>query len=270
MITGSLDIRALKATLGKVPKALTEAGKKSVTSQAKLFLSNREDGGVINLTPPGSQGVRGPAARKQGENRVRGDIGRVYATRGQAYDDIAARDRLMADVFWKLMSEGNWTVAREVLRDFGQRLTQANVRDFSAEVHRNLRKRNGRIHERQSPVMIVTQDRALRDYQKLMMGRVGLLAAGWLKAASRLGVKAPPWIERHRAAAAKWGEVRITSAPGRFIIEITNASRHAGPNNLQRIADYALAYRREAIIRRAEFLARKITRDTLSAGAVLT
>jgi hypothetical protein len=252
-----VDIRPLLAKLRRVPGLLEAELKPKIEAQAKGFIRD-----IIKITPPASEGVSGPAARKQGEAAVSGDIARIYATPGAAYEAIHAIDPVAADGFWKLYREGDFIAAGKILRALGGREFSA-VTSFSSfdggTMHRRFRKR-GRVQG--SRVMqVVTNPRELNAYRKKRVGRVGTLAAGFLPAANKLGAPVPAWIRKAASATSgRRGSIRYESRTGQFVITMINSISYAQYQGMQRRADAVMRYRKAALRRQLPFILRAAAR----------
>lgn len=256
-----VDIRRLIEKVKRVPGALQKELKPLVWREGQLFLKGSGSiPGIVDVTPPGSRGVRGAKAKKQGESAVARDIYRVYATINQAYDAIAATDRAAASAFWFLIKEGNLQDAGEIMRNYSANTGLAGTRSFAefdgGMLHHRFRGGRGKVN-RNRVTLIVTNARELQSYVKKMQGRVGLLASGWVTAAARLGVRLPNWISRHGAGS---GAIGVEFGPDRLLLVISNKVKYGAMNDLQRRADYIASYRRRAMKHRLPYILRAALR----------
>jgi len=91
----------------------------------------------------------------------------------------------------------------------------------------------------------------LPAYRKLMLARVGKMAAGWKNAASTLGAKLPTWITRHSSPG--FGKIKAT---GRSIeVELSNKSVYSGQKGwVERGVKAAMRKRYWAMIKRVDFV----------------
>lgn len=253
-----VDIRRLIEKVIRIPGALQRELKPLVWQEGRLFLKGSGSiPGIVDITPPGSKGVRGGKAKKQGESAVARDIYRIYATVNQVYDSIARTDKAAASAFWFLMKEGNTKDAGEIMRNFAANSGLAGTSSFAkfdgGTLHQRFRGRRGTIG-RNRVTVIVTNARDLQSYVKKMQARVGLLASGWGTAAARVGVTLPGWVTRHGAGN---GAVSVEFGPDKLLLVISNKVRYGGANDLQRRADYIAMYRRRAMQRRLPYILRK-------------
>ena len=121
-----------------------------------------------------------------------------------------------------------------------------------AGIHKANRNARGSVKKRVTQVAVPSAD--LKQYQKLLVSRIGFLAAGWLSALHQLGRKAPAWIERHRAPGA--ASVRINSRG--VEVRMTNKVKYASRwIEAQRRIQYAIKYRTNAINRQIEAILNK-------------
>lgn len=245
------DIRPLIEKVKRIPGMLQREIKPLVWQQSRLFIKE-----VVDITPPASKGVSGPKARKQGESAVARDIYRVYTTIGKAYDAIARTDKAAASAFYFLVKEGNYQEAGEIMRHFSASAGLGNTRSFArfddGKLHQRFRGKRGGV-SRDRVVLLVTNAQALQSYVKKVQGRVGLLAAGWMNAAQKLGVRMPAWIARHGASN---GAISVEVGIDKLLIVMSNKVKYGAANDLQRRADYVVRYRHQALRRRLPYVLR--------------
>lgn len=190
-----LDPKPLAGTLAAM-LSQTRRDKNTVCGDVGKTLLRR----IVALTPPGNaktNGERGTAlprdAQKRGQEKVKADI-------------------------LKLM-EG-----------VAVRRAERSASEIPA-IHAAARKAGVVKGKARSPKITVPL-RALNAYIKRKVAQVGRLAAGWKKAAHKLGINLPGWVEKHNAPGD--GSIKIT--PDRVRIKLTNAVRYA--------SDVAALYRR--------------------------
>lgn len=240
----TFDITALLKKMQRIPGFIEKELKPLVEQEARLFLKE-----VVKWTPPAHQGVTGSAAKKAGELAVLRDIKKLYATPGDAYDAIKEVDVDLANAFWELQKEGNYAAAANILNLVGGR-TYLKTRSFAAfdggQIHRQFRGSRGKVRAG-GAVLIVTDPAKLKAYIKTMQGQVGILAAGWNKAAKRLGVTLPAWVARHGSAN---GDIGVQLGEGKMVIVIANKVRFGSAQQLQSRTDYVLGIRRNKLMRR--------------------
>lgn len=174
-------------------------------TSAKMTLSNPRQGtGLLQITPPGSQGVTGAAARRQGERAIARDLARIFegvAIKGKGPpppDPILIHRR-----HFYLKRPG-----RRMRRDRGQ------------------------------PYFVDAVQLALM--RRILQARVGKLAAGWTTAARAVGAAVPAWIARH---GSERGLVDIDFRPPRYsILMVCLAPPGAPVEELRRRVPFALSY----------------------------
>ena len=122
--------------------------------------------------------------------------------------------------------------------------------------------RTGRIDRRAlaHPCKVISAEP--RALQAKLFANVGWLAAGWNKAAEKLGLSGrswPAWVQRHTGAK---GYCNISVAEGRFRIEIGNTVPFIGNvKDLDRRIQAAIDYQANAMNRQAVFLLKKALKD---------
>jgi len=123
----------------------------------------------------------------------------------------------------------------------------ANAERNLSRVHTSARNRKGRVPKGIAKV----KASGLPAYRKLMLARVGEMAAGWKNAASSLGAKLPTWITRHSRPG--FGKIKVT---GRSIeVELANKAVYSGQKNwVERGVKSAMKKRYWAMIKRVNFV----------------
>jgi hypothetical protein len=140
---------------------------------------------------------------------------------------------------------GETTVRTDLARLFASS-TAASAETGLGSIHRAERNRFGRVPRG------VQQRRArgLAAYRKQVLATVGLMAAGWKAAASKLGAKLPAWITRHNSAGFATVDVRGS----RVAITIANASVYPRlAASLDRRLSAVLKRRTDALTRRWDY-----------------
>jgi hypothetical protein len=180
---------------------------------------------VVDITPPGSQGVRGIAARQQGEAAVEKGIRGIYGTPNEAMELMkggSSPDDGMAKGFWRHQKRGETEDAAILFRA----VTGRGFAPFDGgKLHQQ--QRAGRARPRNRGVMYYVSDpKELDAYVKLIKSRVFWDAAGWKKAAAAVGLNLPQMISKH-------------DAPGSFDLQITDAIIKAIATNAVKYASNA-------------------------------
>jgi len=220
-----------------------------------LISSSGSTPGIVQLTPPHSQGVRGQKAKVQGEAAISADINKVYGSPGKLYALVKARKPSAAGGFWAAVKAKDWATANRI----AEPITGERLREFddgtAHEQRRNAR--TGRVNGRHPSIFIAQMSggdprRAgpwVRAYIKFRQTRVGLLAAALISSATaRLGKLAgiPAWVERHRGKAA--GTAATTLLENNSGITVTaNVTSPRAPAEMQRRMNYAVQYRLNAM-----------------------
>ena len=126
------------------------------------------------------------------------------------------------------------------------------------ELHKRYRSPNtGRI-PKALKVPYKVKSSELRALQNKLFERVGWLAAGWNKAAQKLGLSGrqwPAWIARHSSAP---GHCTITSTETLFRVEVANTVKFVGQvKDLNRWIQNSINYQANAMNREAVHLLEK-------------
>jgi len=100
--------------------------------------------------------------------------------------------------------------------------------------------------------------KSIAVYRKLMLGKVGEMAAGWKAAANKLNAKLPAWITRHNSAGH--GKVVVNSRT--VEVELTNKAVYSGQKGwLDRAVKVALKKRYWAMIKQVTNFERKAAKQ---------
>ena len=215
--------------------AHTRKGSEQVfRSYAKTVVSNPRNGaGLLQITPPGSQGVIGLAARRQGERAIDRDLSRMFTP-----------------IRLKHKREERWPL--EFMRNIHEDVFRHKV--AGRPVPRGVMTRHG------AGPFYVDQRKLRRLAQELKL-RIGRLSAGWLPAARALGAAVPAWIARHGSAN---GTVRLEFRGGVHECEMVAYANPGAPvAEVERRIPYAIGYAAKGAERALEFL---IQRSARSAG----
>jgi len=141
---------------------------------------------------------------------------------------------------------GEQTIKNDLAKLFKSSKAANAARNLS-RVHTSARNRKGRVPKGIAKV----KASGLPAYRKLMLARVGEMAAGWKNAASSLGAKLPTWITRHSRPG--FGKIKVT---GRSIeVELANKAVYSGQKNwVERGVKSAMKKRYWAMIKRVNFV----------------
>ena len=170
-------------------------------------------------------------ARKAGEGAVAKDIGKVFATPDQAYEQLQRTDPQSADRFWAHVQNRRFARARKALAGSSSAWADLPVGRLEPDRHRTSRQ-NGKV-KRSRPAQVVTSRRALDTYTARIQRRVGFAKGVWINAAKAIGGRvrnAAQWATRHRqapgTARVKTGDRPAVTLVSRldYMEEVTTAS----------------------------------------------
>jgi hypothetical protein len=211
---------------------------------------------LIESSPPGDKTVEGfsKAARTQGEERVEGDIRKLFPT-----------SRAGIGTLKKWAAEGQ----RLQVGSYSQKVRVWNVATTEAELkrlHKMSRRPSagGRTWVRGNRNVAVTRVRILNRYVKSQKLKVGTLTAGFMPAATEFKTtkkKQPAWVRRHASKAKGVGK-EVRDAHG-MALRIENNQGYFEPATARRME--RIAKRRENGLAKAvdSMIARKAKRKRM-------
>ena len=217
MIEIEADTTALQAAIGEFAAASGKKPIETILREQAAILT----GHLIALTPPArafgqdlsDRGVVSPAARRRGESTIKEDIAKIFPTTRMRPERADA---------WVYNSPDGAEVRTAGNRKAVIRTTAWNQADL-AWSHKYARNpRTGRTRMSGGANMALTSAAARREYIKATIARVGILAAGWRRAAQdvRTASRAvPAWIRRHNVAT---GGATLQGTGGRSMITLAN------------------------------------------------
>lgn len=216
------DSSDLRSSMQRLANAANKAPKDIVEEAARGFVRD-----VVKITPPGSPGVSGTAAKKQGEAGILKGLGSI----------MVAADKKAYGPF-----------------------------EDPAAVHKRARNpRTGRVDKRvlrggaRGGAKAQVTASALAAYKKVILAKVGLLASGWNAAAAKLGVRLPAWVSRHGTGR---GAVVVKVTPTSFSVTVSNEVKFVeGVKDYERRVKWAIRSQERKIDRRADFLLKKAIRE---------
>lgn len=265
MIIATVNAKRLTDLIRRFPEQTKGDMDKFLEKNARTLISSSgKVPGLVQVTPPFSQGVGGTAAKKQGEASVSRDIKRVYATPGMVYAAIKKAKPALAGVFWALVSKKQFAAAESIAKRVpGIPSHLLNFRSFDdGAEHLKRRSRDGRVNSKRQSFVITDPSATLKRYIKKRQKNVGLLAASIPSAAgSKFGKLngVPAWVSRHRS---RYGYVRDTK--GRNKRTITIGITGKAVKDMQRRFSYVVKYRLAAMERELPYVARAIERKLAS------
>jgi len=172
------------------------------------------------------------AARKTGEGAVMRDVGKVFMGASAAYKEIQVADKKLASAWYKAVKAGEFAKAEKMIEKSTLPFRNARLsKEVLKAVHKKYRGQDGTVN-RQSPAMIISDPKALKEYAKKASQKVGFGKAGWITAASSIGGasmgrlgKIPAWVTRHKGTAP--GGANDKSRGDDPFVTITNQVRYA-------------------------------------------
>jgi hypothetical protein len=140
----------------------------------------------------------GKADRKLGEASVTKDIGKVFSTFSQTFEEIKENSEDAAKGFFKAAKSGDWREAERILRSTGISNRNANVGKLDRAIHKQS-KHNGRVNRQRAELVVDNKER--KEYTKEIVKRVGFAKAAWANAGLSFGpmTNVPAFIKRHAA-----------------------------------------------------------------------
>lgn len=203
----TVDLRAFQAAARRWAQLSGKSQADVLRTAAKSTLSNpRQGSGLLQITPPSSQGATGLDGRRQGE---------------------AAIDRDLAGIFIGVKIKG---VRPEQFPDV-------------AGIHARLfafKRPGGRVRSDRGRAAYFVDTRKLEALRKALYSRVGFLASGWTASARALGASVPAWVARHGTGR---GTITMSFSAPRYGITMTCFAPANSPyQELERRIPYALQY----------------------------
>lgn len=226
--TITLDSSAFERALRLFMEGSKRSAAVVLQQQAKLFVAD-----VVSITPPAhakkdrfgfidekNPMITGAAAKKHGENVIRGDISRII--KPMPLRQLARLGEEWEGDFGHTGAKKIGIIKRKVIRDAGE----------LARWHRSRRNWRGRVPNINKLATTGIRKRDLRyldiafvppslykEHVKKQIAKVGLLASGWCAAAARLGLRLPAWITRHGTGR---GGVRVSLSGWNLRITVAN------------------------------------------------
>jgi len=198
-------------------------------SQEEVMREMTKDlvGTVIALTPPSAgKHASGMTAKKRGERTTEGQIRRVFE--GVTKSNLSNNNPLASGGHTRNQST-NWMAA----------------------THKRAR-RNGTVKRGSVRYRHKVMKGPLNRYIRMRKSKVGMLAAGWGKAAADFGVRGrnyPAWIKRHQGKAKGTASFKVTK--DNIHVRFTNNVRYAGNVAVMRgRLNWALGRQAEASLRK--------------------
>ena len=217
---------------------------------------------MVAVTPPGSQGVTGSAAKKQGEAAIQNDLKHILVA-------VTESDAAVLST----RKNPTWVRSRQVTANGRTWLVDTdtictNLAEIAA-FHKSKRTKNGRVSKAgaktrdigrwKSHDRLIVPQALFEQYLKTVLVKVGFLASGWNAMAERLGVNLPAWVKRHGTRA---GVVKVIEQGNSFRIEGINETAYVGnvKDYLRRI-ETVMGYQAEKLDRQTKAILKKAAKQ---------
>lgn len=141
----------------------------------------------------------GKSAQEAGENRVAGDISRVFVTPQTVFSQLEDKRPGDANLFWKAHKDNDSSFMQEIMSRNSIDLSISNKPDPA--IHSAARNRRGQVAKNYRARQLVRHEQTLKSYIAKKKRTVGLAKSGWAQAADMLGGHrgVPHWASgRHR------------------------------------------------------------------------
>ncbi len=250
------DPSKLSAAIKRTGPLLRKNAEEMLAQVAKGFTKD-----IVAITPPGSAGVTGSAAKKQGEAAVSRDYGRAFRVIDEKFTQYmfpltgqpAERESKWVAQVMSYVGSGRVGALGKLFADLGvKRTLNPHITKSLADSMRSANTGKMRASD-----LYATFPGGSAEALKKAKKNVGALAAGWLPAAVKYGVKLPAWVKGHDTP----GSAKELSAPGKFQITLENASRYVGNvGDYNRRVESAMAYQTSKLERQADFMLKKAAR----------
>ena len=256
------EIQRLRAATGADYKATM---RELMQTEGRLLVSSSgRTPGLVQVTAPHSQSVRGIKARVQGETAVSADINKVYGSPQVLFSLIQAQSPGAAKGFWAAVQQQDWTRAN----DIAERITGKRLREFDDGTEHQSRRnqRTGRVQGKVPTYFIAQKPKGSRKiaspwvaaYIRDKAAKVGTLAAAVVRSAeAELGKLkgVPEFVRRH--AGRGGGTVNLLESKMGYEVTVANLSPRI-QSDLQRKFNYVLGYRLNALQKKLPFIVRSI------------
>lgn len=257
MLFGRVNLGRVTTLLQQAPEVARPVMDGLLRESARNLISSSGNvPGLVQVTPPHSQGKAGVAAKRQGENAVMLDVWKVYATPGKIYELIKARGQPYAAAsFWRAFKTKDWKQADAIMTNIlGRGFDQWD----DGAAHMKRRNKRGRVKGKEPSIYLKYPSR-VRGYISRRKKNVGLLASTIpARYSGRYGPLrgVPSWISRHSSSWASGFMFERKSRGKASIIIGINAG--ALDREMQRRFNYVLEYRIAAMKRQLPYVAREI------------
>lgn len=235
--------------------------------------------GLVQVTPPFSQGIGGRNAKAQGEMAITKELLGIRAGGGQRTGGVFV---IMADDLLAKnakLNEGGATVRLFVKKNgdvYGCDRAMFKPRASIAEMyahHQSMRRKDGHVTTAGGKTrdigrwkfitQMVVSRRAYLKYEKFIHKRVGMLAASVVNAYNgKYGALSgvPAWISRHAKSWAPGSMLETPLGHGGLIVRLEIDAGDLS-SEMQRRFDYVLDYRIKAMQREAPYVLRAAAKE---------
>jgi len=254
MFDADIDTKRLNTLMAVWGKETKKGMDDVILEQSAIIV-----GHFIAMTPPGkAKGGDGPIGKQEkklGERTITADLNSLFPT-----------TRLKSEKVWGMIENGfRWGTGRGAKKIGAYAESVADLE----RIHRNARsKRTGRVRTGTiGQNMALTKKSILKSFISQQIKEVGMLNAGWLRAAEELKTskrQIPAWIRRH---GKKPGDAQKTKTKSGLRVTVSNRMDYFPKNMKSRMQ--AAANRRERglekaleamLTRKADKLTRKLTK----------
>lgn len=180
---------------------------KVLRQQGRLIAVNL----AIETQPYGSN------RKKTGEIAVARDIGLVFDTYAEVYQQLKAQGDQIAGAFYHTIMANKWRHAERILRACG---ISTPIGSVKSEIHQSKRDKHGRVRKDTPAAMIVRRAKSIDTYSKRVARRVGFAKSGFATAAKSLGGTRgiPHWAKRGKAPGRVEDHSHASRNPHIFIV----------------------------------------------------
>lgn len=258
LITSKVRMERLSRIVREFPLETRRVLDPWINKQIRTLISSSgKVPGLVQVTPPHMQGVRGMEAKRVGEAAVTRDVWKVYATPRRIYELLTkAAGVKVANRWWALHKRAPAEAIGWLENSAPAEIRRMTIGFDGGAAHDKARGRNGRVNLTRPKVLVITDAAAVGRYIRRRIRRVGLLASSIPSAAGgrfgRLG-GVPAWISRHNS---RYGYVSESRSKTKRTIRIGLTNRAI--SDMQRRFSYVLAYRERAMRDELPFVARAL------------
>jgi len=246
MITASINIGPLLADIKRAAELTAADTEAMIRQEATLFVYNAgKIPGIINVTPPFSQGKKGKAGLEQGKGKIDADLLGIFAPvslKGQ---------RTITHLF----GDKDPNVGRKPPYIVSTKERHPDVKAIYTT--RNNRRGKGKSMTRGQAAAWYVDEQKFEALRKELHGHIGWACACWYAASVAAGLSpkgVPAWIRRHTSAPGDGASIHISATA--FQITLSSALDYNDAMNMGDKARRVLGYRENALQRRLPYMVR--------------